>query len=68
VRISVQDGTLRIGRGLPGRGAWLCRDARCLETAVRRGAVARALRTTVSVAMVDELRSSFGDPVGDARG
>jgi predicted RNA-binding protein YlxR (DUF448 family) len=68
VRISVQGGMLRLGRGLPGRGAWLCRDPRCLEAAVRRGAVARALRTSVSPEMLDELRSSFGDRPGDARG
>jgi predicted RNA-binding protein YlxR (DUF448 family) len=68
VRITVQDGVLRPGRSLPGRGAWLCHDAGCLEVAARRGAFGRALRTTVTDDMVDALRSAFGDPTGDARG
>jgi predicted RNA-binding protein YlxR (DUF448 family) len=68
VRLSVQEGTLRIGRALPGRGAWLCPDAACLEAAIRRGAVGRALRTSVTGEMLDDLRRAFGDHAGDARG
>jgi predicted RNA-binding protein YlxR (DUF448 family) len=51
-RLAVLD---RDGR-LPGRGAYLCRDnkdlrprAECLAAAVRRGAFARALRTSVTL-------------------
>ncbi|HPY23533.1 MAG TPA: YlxR family protein [Mycobacterium sp.] len=33
---------------LPGRGAWLHRDDRCLSAAIRRRAFARALRITGS--------------------
>ncbi|MFI2752729.1 YlxR family protein [Cellulomonas sp. P22] len=33
------------GRNLPGRGAWLHPDLRCLELAERRRAFPRALRT-----------------------
>lgn len=33
------------GRSLPGRGAWLHPDLRCLELAERRRAFPRALRT-----------------------
>jgi len=32
------------GRHLPGRGAWLCRNPGCADLALRRGALARALR------------------------
>ena len=35
-------------RRLPGRGAWLHRDTRCLSAAIRRRAFARALRITGS--------------------
>jgi predicted RNA-binding protein YlxR (DUF448 family) len=48
-----RDGTM------PGRGAYLCRDpdssvpatvdGACLEQALRRGGIARALRTSVTV-------------------
>ncbi|TXI35988.1 MAG: YlxR family protein [Mycobacterium sp.] len=43
-------------RRLPGRGAWLHRDHRCLSAAVRRRAFARALRITGSpdTSAVDE--------------
>jgi predicted RNA-binding protein YlxR (DUF448 family) len=65
--VAVQDGMLRLGRG-PGRGAWLCRDVRCLDRADRRGAFGRALRTTVTPSMIATLRAAFGDRTGDARG
>jgi len=34
---------------LPGRGAWMHRDAQCFSTAVQRKAIARALRVPVSL-------------------
>ncbi len=38
-------GELQVGRALPGRGAWLCRDSpECLARARSRKAFARALR------------------------
>lgn len=37
-------GTVEIGRRAPGRGAYLCGDAACLEAALQRGALGRALR------------------------
>jgi hypothetical protein len=44
------DGSLGVGRLEPGRGAWLCADINrsCFETAVRRRAFGRALRTEVT--------------------
>ncbi|MGQ0434706.1 MAG: YlxR family protein [Microthrixaceae bacterium] len=47
--VATREGTLAIGRTLPGRGAWLCAASRpCLELAVRRNALSRALRSPVS--------------------
>ncbi|MCX6404793.1 MAG: YlxR family protein [Actinobacteria bacterium] len=34
---------------LPGRGAWLHRDAQCFSTAIQRKTIARALRVPVSL-------------------
>ncbi len=43
------EGTLRVGRTLPGRGAWLCAESpRCVQQAARRNAFSRALRAPVS--------------------
>jgi predicted RNA-binding protein YlxR (DUF448 family) len=43
------DGSLAVGRGEPGRGAWLCAGSQaCFDTAVRRRAFGRALRAEVS--------------------
>nr|WP_284305879.1 YlxR family protein [Mobilicoccus caccae] len=43
------------GRRLPGRGAWIHPTTVCLDQAVRRRAVGRALRLTVGVNL-DEVR------------
>ncbi|MCH9734021.1 MAG: YlxR family protein [Actinomycetia bacterium] len=40
--------TVDAARTLPGRGAWLHRDPRCLREAIRRRAFGRALRITGS--------------------
>ncbi|AQT82902.1 DNA-binding protein [Mycolicibacterium litorale] len=50
---------------LPGRGAWLHPDDRCLEAAIRRRAFARALRITGSPetsAVVEHFEKSNGHP------
>jgi hypothetical protein len=47
---SPDDGRLQVGPG-PGRGAWLCGPPAaptCLDEALRRRALDRALRTTVT--------------------
>jgi uncharacterized protein len=42
------DGSLAVGRGEPGRGAWLCAGSEaCFDTAVGRRAFGRALRREV---------------------
>ena len=52
------DGTLRIGRTLPGRGAWLCREslATCSDLAIRKGGFARAFRIGVQADHLSALR------------
>ena len=52
--VAASGGVLAVGRHLPGRGAWLCRGApACLEQALLRGALARALRTSVAAEQGD---------------
>ena len=54
----------RVGDGLelgvgPGRGAWLCADRQrdCLDEAVRRQSLGRALKAQVAVHSVRDLRA-----------
>ncbi len=44
---------------LNGRGAYVCRRRSCGEEALMRGALARALRVSLSSGDVDELQSYF---------
>jgi hypothetical protein len=46
------------GRGLQGRGAYLCRKQACLDRAVQRRAFQRAFRATV-VVNEEELRDAL---------
>jgi predicted RNA-binding protein YlxR (DUF448 family) len=69
------DGRAAVGRHRPGRGAWLCAGSpACFESAVRRRALARALRTELSTADIEELRGRLTCPsgapgaTGDGRG
>ena len=59
VRVSVQDGRLTTDRTAGGRGAWLCPTTTCLETAIKRRALPRALKTEVPSDALDELRTAF---------
>jgi len=52
------------GAGRPGRGAWLCPEAACLERALRRGALARALR--IERATVDAAAERLAEVLRDA--
>ncbi len=67
VRIArIEDGSLQVGRTLPGRGAWLCRGSReCFELAARKGGFARALRTSIRPADVAALRIDVVGPSDD---
>ncbi len=54
------DGTLCIGRTLPGRGAWLCQgSSECLDQAVRQGGFARSFRAQVTPAQAKDLADDF---------
>ena len=46
----------------PGRGAWLCADAACLDAAVKRRAFGRALRADVNRDAVARLQDSWPSP------
>jgi predicted RNA-binding protein YlxR (DUF448 family) len=53
------DGSVDIGAG-PGRGAWLCAPPRgrdCLDRALHRGALARALRVPIEAPTSARLRA-----------
>ncbi|MFA5884032.1 MAG: DUF448 domain-containing protein [Acidimicrobiia bacterium] len=62
------DGSLGVGPG-PGRGAWLCGPPvteACLEAAIRRRALERALRGTVPTDEIEALRARLGEkPVAE---
>ncbi|HTI76603.1 MAG TPA: YlxR family protein [Mycobacterium sp.] len=64
--------TVDPARTLPGRGAWLHPDPKCLETAIRRRAFARALRITGSpdvTAVMEHFKAGEGlDPPGKRTG
>jgi predicted RNA-binding protein YlxR (DUF448 family) len=54
------DGSLALGPGLPGRGAWLCRSSPgCIDEAVKRQAFSRALRDQVASVDVERLRAEL---------
>jgi hypothetical protein len=49
--------TVDVDGTAPGRGAYLHHDGVCLEQAVRKGSLARALRTGMAEVEVGRLRS-----------
>jgi predicted RNA-binding protein YlxR (DUF448 family) len=56
--VRLADGSLAVGRTLPGRGAWLCRGRPdCLGRAEQRRAFARALRAPLRPGAIDDLRA-----------
>ena len=58
VRIARTDGgQLAVGRALPGRGAWLCVGSleACLDLAMRRKALGRALRGDLATDATERL-------------
>ena len=47
--VRTPEGSLEVGRTLPGRGAWLCAGSLlCVQRAAQRKALSRALRAPVS--------------------
>ena len=61
--VATDGGVLSVGRGLPGRGAWLCATTAedCLELAVRRRALGRALRVEIDPGAINSLRTNLAD-------
>ncbi len=56
-----------------GRGAYLCRTAECIDTAIKKGALGRALRTPFPTDLRTALIAGITDPMnqtieGGARG
>lgn len=49
VRFAAVDGSLAAGRGLPGRGAYTCRQLACFERAAASRAFNRVLRQNLVV-------------------
>lgn len=47
-----------VGRA-PGRGAYLCRGTQCVGLAIRKNALSRNLKTSVSAQAAEELRRMF---------
>jgi uncharacterized protein len=68
VRLSVLEaegsspGIVMAGRGLKGRGAYLCRKQACLDRALQRKAFQRAFRATV-VVDEEQVRRAVGAAV-----
>jgi predicted RNA-binding protein YlxR (DUF448 family) len=61
-------GQLRAGRTLPGRGAWICTsELACWETAIRRGALGKALRGSVDPDEVQRVWHSVAAGSRDVR-
>ena len=57
------DGTLAMGRALPGRGAWLCAASApaCVDLARKKKAFTRAFRAPVGDEQVVSLRSFLAE-------
>ena len=59
--VADDDGNVSIdpaGRA-PGRGAYLCRGTKCVGLAIRKNALSRNLKTSVSAQAAEELRRMF---------
>lgn len=53
VRYVFVDGRLAVGDSSNGRGAWLCRASACVDAALDRGNLRRALRTSIPLSRTD---------------
>jgi predicted RNA-binding protein YlxR (DUF448 family) len=58
--VRASEGALSVGTGLPGRGAWLCRESSgCFELAVKRHAFSKAFRQQVAQDALENLRATL---------
>lgn len=61
IRISsLKSGEIKVN-AKEGRGAYICNDKKCLETAMKKGGIARALRCQITSEVYDELLKLFGE-------
>jgi hypothetical protein len=68
--VRTPDGAVRLdptGRAA-GRGAYVCRDAACIDVATSKGAFARALEVQVPDGLAFELGRLTTGPEGGSRG
>jgi uncharacterized protein len=63
--VRTTDGAIRVDAAAPGRGAYVHRSADCLEMALRRRAIDRALRTSVGSEEARKLRGIVGRMQGN---
>ena len=56
------------GGRLNGRGAYLCRSADCVRTAIDKGALSRALGVATPAGLGDELATMIDTNEGGGRG
>jgi predicted RNA-binding protein YlxR (DUF448 family) len=61
IRIANFQGNLSVDseKSMPGRGSWLHKKTKCLETAVERKAFVRAFRGKVELEQVNDLRKQI---------
>jgi predicted RNA-binding protein YlxR (DUF448 family) len=57
----------RTGR-VAGRGAYVCRAAECIDNAIRKGALNRALNTSVPAELREALTAELTDQMTTTRG
>jgi len=64
--VGAPDGGVRVdpSGSAPGRGAWVHRDPSCVAAALRKGALARALRKGLGESEVGKLRHELHEHLG----
>ena len=73
VRMPAGEVAIDLGGRVAGRGAYLCRTAECIDVAIKKGALSRALRTPLPTDLRTALIAGIADPThttieGGARG
>ena len=60
VRIALVGDRLRVGRNLPGRGAWICAsEPSCLQKATAPDRLRRAFRRSIPAGAAEDLRADL---------
>ncbi|NLA35003.1 MAG: YlxR family protein [Actinobacteria bacterium] len=59
LRVALIDRSLTIGAKAGGRGAWICPTEQCINSAEKRRALPRALRTEVPREAYEKLREAI---------